>query len=55
MLIPKNSKEYVRFAIYILQQFGITLTKQQKQELYALPTEVAVDRYKMNLIFKEVK
>lgn len=36
--------------ISILKDFGIELTKEQKKEMLALPTEEKVDRYKMNLI-----
>lgn len=45
-----NSVEYVNLTILTLGDFQIEVTEEQKKEMLALPTEIAVDRYKMKLI-----
>lgn len=45
-----NSVEYVNLAILTLGDFEIDVTEEQKKEMLALSTEIAVDRYKMKLI-----
>lgn len=52
MSIPSvpNSQEYVELAILVLGDFEIDVTENQRNEMLALPTETAVDRYKMGLI-----
>lgn len=45
-----NSVEYVNLTILTLEDFEIDITEKQKNEMLALPTEIAVDRYKTKLI-----
>lgn len=51
---PKVTTEYVKAALAVLHDCGIKLSNQQIEEINALPTEMAVDRYKRKLIFESI-
>lgn len=51
---PKVTTEYVKAALTVLYDCGIKLSNQQMEEINALPTEMAVDRYKRKLILDSI-
>lgn len=51
---PKVTTEYIKAALTVLRDCGIKLSNQQIEEINALPTEMAVDRYKRKLIFESI-
>lgn len=51
---PKVATEYIKAALTILHDCGIKLSNQQMEEINALPTEMAVDRYKRKLILDSI-
>lgn len=51
---PKVTIEYIKAALTVLRDCGVKLSNQQIEEINALPTEMAVDRYKRKLIFESI-
>lgn len=50
MYATPNSEQYVRYTIYILKQFKMEITAEQKQVLLSCKTREEVDRMKRQMI-----
>ena len=46
-------KDYIENKIMILRELGIYLTKEQKEHMLSLKSEISVDNYARSLIIKE--
>ena len=46
--------EYILEKIKVLKQLGIKLNKEQKDHMYSLKSEIAIDNYAHDLISKHV-
>lgn len=44
------TKDYIKFALCILKDCGVQITDQIKKHIQSLPTEEAVDNFKIKLL-----